>query len=218
MLDGRIAPLGRSALWLSLGIGIGLALTELVLSLTTGGIVIPRFLPATPLVQALTLLAPLALVAIATLLLVIGTRPSATIRVPLGTAEALLRSGRPGLARVRRVSIERSGRQRLVTVALDARGADQAPVRTRLIWQLDPVDAGMIVRRGVVPVRMSRTSPAIMALDTRADSRKSFSEVDVNEEFSASGILRARLRMLRIPSRWALVIGATAGIIPPVLA
>lgn len=204
-------PLGRTALWFCLGLGVGLALTGLASQLVTGSAPFVAQAPAST--QGLAVAWPFVLAAAASTLLVAGTAPGPFITVPRSLGETLLKSGKPGLARIRRVSVETSGSLRLVSIDLDARSRAGNVLRSRLVWLLEPLDAKMLARGAVIPVRIDRTRPHRMVLDTRADSRAAQSEIDVNEEFSRRGIRRARLRIFQLPSRIALALGLAAGMV-----
>ena len=204
----REAPLGRAALWFCLGLGAGILACAVLVALS-GPI---RFLAeAPPGVRVLALAWPVVLIAAAASLLHAGTMAACDIAVPRAEAETLLRTGAAGLARIRRVHVERLGSQRLVRIALDARRRSGSALRSRLTWLLEPLDAEMLARGSVIPVRFDAAAPQRMVFDVRADSREHAAGIDVEEEFSPRGILRARLRSVRASSCAALALGLAVG-------
>ena len=205
----REAPLGRAALWFCVGLGSGILLTAAAALAATGSV--RALVGASTGIRVLALAWPAVLVAAASALLVAGTLAGRTITVPRARAEALLRAGESALARVRRVRVEPHGSRSLVHVALDARRRHGARLGTRVSWRLDPLDARMLARGAVIPVRLDVDAPRHMVLDVRADSRASVAGVDIDEEFALRGIIRARLRSLRWSSLVAVGLGLLAG-------
>ncbi|WP_236863711.1 hypothetical protein [Brevibacterium daeguense] len=208
----REAPLGRAALWLCLGLGAGLGITALLIFLITGAIPTPGILDETPALQLLALIWPAVLALAAAVLLAVGSIPRA-VHITRGAAEPLLRSGVRGLARVVRIRATRTGAQCRVKIALDARLPGGRAVPARLQWTVDPVDAEMLRLGAVIPVRMDPAQPRRIVLDSRADSRTALAGVDVGAQFSRKATLRTRIRMMKTPSRWSLLLGLLGGIL-----
>lgn len=74
---------------------------------------------------------------------------------------------------------------------------------TDVHWTLDPVDAGSVWRRSVLPVRLDPSDPRLAVLDTQADSRAISPGIDLDGAFSTG----RRLRQMVDRTRWSSRMG-----------
>lgn len=202
----RRLPLGRCALWFCLGLGC--ALTAAAAAGSTTG----RLPGLDAGLRPLLLGWPPVLALAAAWFLALGARPGRTVEVPRRAAGELAARGIPGSARVRTVRRSRAGTgwrlALLVSVRPEARGARPAPpVRSRLVWHLEAVDAERVVAGALIPVRLDPLDPARIAFDARADSRGRSGDLP-----EGARTWRARLAGLRLTSAAGAAAGAAAGL------
>lgn len=213
----REVPVGRTALWLCLGLGTGMVMGELANLILRGTLGLPDAAGASPPVAAALALWPWGLALAAGALLLAGMRPAARIALDRRTAAHLRRTGAPAIATVLHASAPSPGPQAAVDVTLLVVTHAGRMFATDVHWTLDPVDAGTLRRRAVVPVRIDPSAPHRTVLDTLADSRGSVVGVDPAAAFSARRRLRQAVGRLRRSSRVAVVAGALAGLLLVVL-
>ena len=201
----REVPLGRSALWLCLGLGLGSALGAFAAEAAAADNV--------PFAQAgLKIFWPLLIAGMAVILLVVGTLPGERIVVSRSAAQRIEEYGIKGVARVRSISVTTAGPVRTVAVSLEARSRQDRTILSDLVWRLDAIDAQNLRRGTVIPVRIDPNHVRRIVLDTRADSRQTtVGGLDPNEVFSAKNKFRSRLHTMRLVSWVALAVGGGFG-------
>lgn len=209
----REVPVGRTALWWCLGLGTGMVLGELVNLIMRGSLGLPDAADASlPVATALTLW-PWGLALASGSLLLAGMRPAARIAVDRRTAAHLRRTGAPAIASVLRASEPSPGSRAALDVTLLVLTRSGRMFSTDVHWTLDPVDAGTLRKKAVVPVRIDPSSPHCAALDTVADSRVHTAGVDLAAAFSARRRLRQTVARTRRSSRIAVLAGTLAGLL-----
>ncbi|MGO1399296.1 MAG: hypothetical protein ACTHYJ_10545 [Brevibacterium yomogidense] len=211
--EGRATPVGRTALWWCLGLGVGMVAGELVSLLTLGVMGLPDAAQASPLVAATLALWPWGLAVAAGALLLAGMRPAARLEIDRRTAAHIRRTGAPAIAKVMRASDPTPGPRAGLDATLLIRTSTGRMFSTDVHWTLDPVDAGSVRKRSVLPVRLDPSAPRRAVLDTQADSRAFAPGVDLDTAFSARRRLRQMVQRTRWSSRIALLVGGLAGLL-----
>ncbi len=211
--EGRATPVGRTALWWCLGLGLGMVLGELVNLLTLGTLGLPDAAHASPLVAATLTLWPWGLAVAAGALLLAGMRPAARIRIERRTATHIRRTGAPAIARVMKASDPSPGPRAGLEATLLIRTSTGRMFSTDVHWTLDPVDAGSVRKRSVLPVRLDPEAPHRAVLDTQADSRAVAPDVDLDRAFSARRRLRQMVQRTRWSSRIAVLVSGALGLL-----
>lgn len=209
--------MGRTALWWCLGLGMGMVLGELVNLIVRGSLGLPDAADASlPVATALTLW-PWGLALASAALLLAGMRPAMRIEVDRRTAARLHRTGAPAIASVLQVSEPSPGPRAALDVTLLVLTRTGRMYTTDVHWTLDPVDAGTLRKRAVVPVRIDPSSPHCAALDTLADSRVHTAGMDVAAAFSTRRRFQRTVTRTRPSSRVAVLVGTLAGLLIVVL-
>lgn len=211
--EGRATPVGRTALWWCLGLGVGMVGGELVNLLTLGTVGLPDAAHASPLLAATLALWPWGLAVAAGALLMAGMRPAARIGIDRRTAAHVRRAGAPAIAKVMRASEPTPGTRAGLDATLLIRTPTGHMFSTDVHWTLDPVDAGSVRKRSVLPVRLDPSAPRRAVLDTQADSRAFAPGVDLDTAFSARRRLRRMVDRTRWSSRIALLVSGAAGLL-----
>lgn len=199
----REVPLGRSALWLCVGYGIGASLG--------GALAMGVGLRAIDYSTGLAVVWPLVIGMMAAVLLIVGTMPMQRITINAAAAKVIEQHGVAGVARVRHVAMTSAGTVKTVSVSLDARSAKGRSIRSELVWKLPAVDALKLHPKAVIPVRIDPVSPSRMVFDSEA-SLHDWSGLDPNEVFSVRNRFMERLSTFRPASAVALVVGVGAGV------
>jgi len=213
IIESRAAPAGRTALWWCLGLGLGMILGELANLLTLGSLGLPDAAAASPLVAATLTLWPWGLAGAAGALLLAGMRPASRVWLDRRTTVLIRRTGAPAIAKVMRASEPTPGPRAGLDASLLVRTSTGRMYSTDVHWTLDPVDAGSVRKRVVVPVRIDPTAPRWAALDTQADSRAVAPGVDLDSAFSTRRRLRQMLNRTRWSSRIAVLVSGVAGLL-----
>ena len=198
----RNLPLGRSALWLCVGYGLGAVIGWAVHVLFNVGH--PQYS------SALTLMWPLLIGLMGGVLLVIGTMPASRIAISVSTANALEQEGTPGLARIRYLNSTTNGSFKTLTVSLDVASSSSRVYRSELVWKLSAVDALKLRPGATIPVRIDPQAPSRVVFDTRATSNDL--GPDPNEVFSVRNRFRRRLSRIRPASCIATLVGFVIGL------
>ena len=203
-------PVGRTALWWCLGLGLGMVVGELFHLLRHGQIMLPTAATGSPLLTHVLTLWPWGLAAAAGALLLVGMRPVTRIEVDRKTAAHLCRTGTSVIAKVLRASTPRPGPRAAVDASLLLRSPAGFIYSSDVHWTLDPVDAGRLRSGTVVPVRIDPRAPHVAALDTLADSRSRLDGIDADAAFSARRRAAQLAHRLRGWSRIAVLTGIAA--------
>lgn len=211
--EGRATPVGRTALWWCLGLGVGMVVGELVNLLTLGTLGLPDAAHASPLVAATLTVWPWGLAGAAGALLLTGMRPAARIWIDRRTAAHVRRTGAPAIAKVMRTSEPTPGPRSGLDVTLLIRTRTGRMFSTDVHWTLDPVDAGSVWRRSVLPVRLDPSDPRLAVLDTQADSRAIAPGIDLDGAFSTGRRLRQMVDRTRWSSRIAVLVSGAVGLL-----
>lgn len=209
----REMPVGRTALWWCLGLGLGMVAGELIHLLTEGRILLPTAAAGSPLLTHVLTVWPWGLAAAAGALLLVGMRPVARIEVDRRTAAHLCRTGTSAIAKVLRASTPRPGPRAAVDASLLLRSPAGVIYSSDVHWTLDPVDAGRLRTGAVVPVRVDPHAPHVAALDTLADSRARLDGIDADAAFSTRRRVAQLVHRLRGWSRIAVATGIVAGLV-----
>lgn len=211
--ESRATPVGRTALWWCLGLGVGMVGGELVNLLTLGTLGLPDAAHASPLVAATLAVWPWGLAVAAGALLLAGMRPAARIWIDRRTAAHVRRTGAPAIAKVMNASEPMPGPRSGLDATLLIRTPTGRMFSTDVHWTLDPVDAGSVRKRSVLPVRLDPSAPRRAVLDTQADSRVFAPGVDLDAAFSTRRRLRQMVDRTRWSSRFAALVSGAAGLL-----
>lgn len=196
-------PLGRSALWLCVGYGVGALLGWLINLIFHHS--------HNEFSAGLTLIWPLLIGLMGGVLLIIGTMPGPRIAISTSAARAIEKDGVPGVARIRYINSTHSGTFKTVTVSLDVATSATRIFRSELVWKLSAVDTMNLHPGAIIPVRIDPRAPSRVVLDTRA-SLHEHTGPDPNEVFSVRNRFRRRLAMFRPVSVVATAVGAAMGL------
>lgn len=202
----REVPLGRTALWWCLGLGLGMIAGELSHLVTRGAIDLPDPAAADPVLSVVLAVWPWGLAGAAGALLLAGLA-QARVAVDRRESAHLRRAGRPALAQVRRAAAGPGPRAR-VDVVLLVPATTGRLYTTALRWELDPIDAGRVQVGAVLPVRVDPADPRRAVLDTEADSREEASAADLPRAHPLNGVVARMVWWSRAALLAGLAVGA----------